>query len=193
MRIIRNVSGAAEAEQRLIATMHNIERASLAVDDRGEPLSAPLAPYPTYVVKPTTTKGLPVTYHIKATVGVVFYTAGTGFQLLPLINRIRDGLAKFGYQHLTSYCATSVSPCATVRKMPSLDESTHVMGPRKPYRKPHTDKPDTLPARLILFTPPLHNEVPPHISYRARFTWVFMPIGAIVGLKMVTDAERSTR
>jgi hypothetical protein len=186
MRIIRNTSGAAEAEQRLVATMINIERGALTVDDRGAPLPAPHAPFPTYVSEPVTKRGLPVTYHLRPSVGIVFYTAGAGFQISTFVNHIQAALHKYEYDHLTTHRAVALTPCATIKKAPELEGATHVAGPRKPYKKAKAM--EGLPARLLLFTPALFEEVPSHVSYRAAFTWVFMAIGAIVG-KSVRNAS----
>lgn len=187
-RIIKNVAGAAEAEQRLVSTMINIERGALTVGDRGEPLPAPHAAYPTLEVKPVTKRGLPTVYHLKPTVGIVFYTAGTGFHIPSFVARLRTGLAKHGYEHLIAYRTTAITPCATIKKIPDLQADTTIIGPRKPYKKGKIDSSAGLPARLMLFTPPLHEELPTHVSYRAGFTWVFMSIGAIVDMQMVGGA-----
>ena len=186
MRVIKNTSGAAEAEQRLVSTMINIERGALTVDDRGGPLPAPHAPFPTYQTEPITKRGLPVIYHLRPSVGIVFYTAGAGFQVSAFVARIQAALHKYGYDHLTAHRAVALTPCATIKKAPELKEATQIMGPRKPYKKGKAM--EEMPARLMLFTPELHEELPPHVSYRAAFTWVFMAIGAIVG-KLVRNAS----
>lgn len=186
MRVIKNTSGAAEAEQRLVSTMINMERGALTVDDRGGPLPAPHAPFPTHETKPVTKRGLPVTYHLRPSVGIVFYTAGTGFQVSAFVARMQAALHKYGYDHLTAHRAVALTPCATIKKAPELKEVTQIEGPRKPYRKGKAM--EETPARLMLFTPALLEELPPHVSYRAAFTWVFMAIGAIVG-KTVRNAS----
>ena len=193
MRVIANTSGAVEAEQRLVATMVNIEHGALVVDDRGEPLGAgPPQPYPTLRVEPLTAGGLPLVYRLKPAVGVVFYTAGAGFQIGPFVHRVQAALARHGYGHLLAHRATSASPCVTVRthrSPPALDEVTSVVGPRKPYGRGGGDRPeqqpDRQPARLLLYTPAHCEELPDQVSHRAGFTWVFTSIGAIAGLARV--------
>lgn len=181
VRVIKVTSSTAEAERRLVSTMINIERGALTVSDDGEALPLPHTPYPTIEVKPTTKRGLPVSYHLKPTVGVVYYTAGSGFQIQSFIDRVSKGLGQYGYGHLTSYRAITVSPCAIVKNTLELDECTAVVGPRRPYRKGKGGiKPS---ARLILFTDPSCEDVPSHISYRAAFTWVFTSIVPLLSIR----------
>lgn len=184
VKIIRNLRGAAEAEQRLVAAMLNTEHAAAVFDDRGARAAGRAPPYPTIRVPPRTAEGLAVTYHLKPVVGVVFYTAGAGFNLGAFLARVHAALDRHGYGHLAPPRATAAPPSATLRQSLALEMVTALVGPRKPYSRASAGSAAGLPARMLLFTPLSQLGLPDQVSYRAAFTWVFMPVSAVIGVSV---------
>lgn len=182
MKIVKPFDGAVAAERRLVSIMLCIEHGAAAFGPDMAPLPPPHRPWPVISVPPVTTRGLATTVHYRPTVGVVFYTAGEGFDVKQLVTRVSAALAKVSDAHLKTHRATATTPAVVVRHANRVAGGNLVVGPKKCFRKPAGAAAD-YPARLLMWTPPADRDLPPHYSIRAAFTWVFMPITAALDVR----------
>jgi len=181
MQVIKPTDGRAAAERRLAARMLCIEHAAVAYTPDLSPIPPPHAPCPLIEIPPITAKGLPSTVHYRATVGIVFYTTGKGFQAGDLVRRVSAILGALPDAHLLTPRAIGSSLSAVVRRRGQVVSGHAIVGPRKCYKKSKKGASD-LPARLLMWTPLVEPELPQHYSIRASFTWVFMPVSAALDI-----------
>jgi hypothetical protein len=177
------------SERRLAAFMFCVENGARVVDDDGKALKAPHAPFPEIKVDPRTEQGLPVIVTYKPAVGIIFYSAGSGFSARALAARLRDQMDVYGDAHLRGHRSVAVTPCATLRHKPHVVPGTELVGPRVPYQKRPAEDAKEVSARSILFTPPDYCDIPSHVGYRSVFTWIIMNGAPSIGLKMTSMAD----
>jgi hypothetical protein len=185
MRILRPAGDGAEAllgaEARLAAEMLCLEHGARAVGPDLQPLPPPHEPWPTVRLGPVTAGGRPCTVHYRPTVGVVFYTLPPGGSVADLVGRLSARLELAGDGHLRGGRAVAATPATVLRHQGRIAGGHLLVGPRKCYKKPVSERGD-LPARLLQWMAPGDDEPPPHYSIRAAFTWAFMPATAALAI-----------
>jgi hypothetical protein len=181
-------AGADNAERQLVAAMLNMElgaRAYAATDTGVELLPGDAhAPWPLVTVPPATARGRGYRVHYRPAVGVIYYSGNAGVRSrLQLAGRLSSALEAVGSPHLQEARLVSATPVSMLRVAHKEACATIVTGPRRPFCKPLASVgSDMRPARLIQVTPEDEHGAPPHYSARAVFTWLIMPLSALVSI-----------
>lgn len=173
------------AVARIAACMYNFETGRKHFDEKGNKIPTigkrPHAPFPVITIPSKTTKGKDITVQYRPTVGIVFYTAGPGFDPMKLAFDLRTELAKFNTNgdhcaHLGGFRATDVSPCTTLRKNIPISDGTVITqsGAQQILRQTIT--------RQIIIKSVDDLQLPSYISKQSAFTWVIMNAGGIVNV-----------
>jgi len=182
MRVLKPINCPLAAEMRLAAEMLCLEHGARAVGPDLQPLPTPHEPYPVVKISPITAMGVPYTIHYRTTVGVIFYTLAPGSCVADLIARLAALLERADDAHLCGYRAVAATPVTVLRRKGRIAGGNLIVGPRKCYKKAILEK-TNLPARLLQqWAETDENELPPHYSIRAAFTWMFMPVTAALTL-----------
>ena len=185
------------AEQRLVAHMLNMEAGALMWAPGAVPSQVPGAvstsestanAWPIVELPARTTAGRPRRVHYRPATGVIYSDGG-----IELAKRLSAMLETVDSAHLRGARAVGAAPMSLVRATaaPVVADApvvaapigTVVAGPRAPYLKELPPGParDARPARLLLVAPDSETDPPPY-SVRAVFTWVFLPLSAILGI-----------
>lgn len=160
----------------LVAEMLCLEHGNRAFDSKMQPLPKPHALWPTITIQPKTTRGLPYTIHCRPSVGVVFYILPAAQSISKVVHSVAAKLRVAGASHLCeSYRTRSTTTLTMEQSNLNVTPETIVFGMRMCFKK-GVKAEVSLPARLLLWTPPQGADLPMHSSKRAAFTWVFMPV-----------------
>lgn len=193
VRFIKVGEDAEAAETTLVATMLNMEHGALAYDAKGEPLPAPHAPYPTVTIPAASRHGRAMRYHLRPTVGYVFYTANLAFRLDAFIQRVADALSARGHEHIAALRVADITPHASIKTRrhgeggadgallteKACIPATVVTKSLAEYVQRDGEAPP-LPARILASLPWLDGKLHSHISRCAGFTWIFASAAAII-------------
>ena len=211
-RLAPENNGDPAAERRLVCEMLCLEHGARAVGPDDPRVAAPLPHAPWPVVQAGAT-----TLHYRPALGVVFYTAGPGFDITRFVHRVAGLLADASADHLrgpravASSFATTARACARVPARPRAATSTNQyenarqlslelrddVAPDAQFLRQltychagHSNPDFTLGLDHSIFTGFTLNSIPV-ISRRAVFTWVFLP--ATVLLTGLSSHEASQR
>jgi hypothetical protein len=182
MRVIKPTETDADrfvAESRLVAEMLCLEHGARAFGPDGQRLPEPHEPWPIVKLRPITATGVPSIIHYRPTVAVMYYTLSPGSSPRDLIGRLAAALERAGDAHLRGYRAVAATPSTVLRQKGRVIGGTVIVGTRKCVKKRNAEK-SGYPARLLQLAP--DDELPPHYSIGAGFTWVFMPITAALAI-----------
>ncbi len=186
------------AERQLAAHMLNMEAGALMWAPGAAP-SAPLvlrdaapdaAAYPIVELPARTAAGRPRRVHYRPATGVIYSDGG-----IELAKRLSALLETVDSAHLRRARAVGAAPMSLIRAVGAASDAagaasdaagaigTVVAGPRPPYLKELPPGParDARPARLLLVAPDSETDPPPY-SVRAVFTWVFLPLSAVLAI-----------
>ncbi|MFA6166966.1 MAG: hypothetical protein WC700_10135 [Gemmatimonadaceae bacterium] len=191
MRILKPTDDAPASERRLAAWMLNMEHAAVAFDDAARPRPAPHEPFPVVEVPPVTKAGLPVLVHHRPRVGVVFYTADAGFRVDEFVSRLAALLQGTTDHLVKAPAAMNATPSTVLRLRGRVSPRTVVTGPHAFHEKPvgAAAARQAYPSRLLIWPPAGQVRAPPHVSYRAAFTWAFLPIEAALRIAGIEERE----
>ena len=191
---IQPIDDSAEARAaacgRLAAHMLNMEKGAIAwgtsVNEEGSPqlvrLGEPHSLWPLIEVPPVTRDGLACLAHYKPACGVVYYSGRQAGDVLELVRALADMLRPH-VEHLCVPRAAGAS-LASVLLVTPPGRSTVVTGPAAPYRRslPAGGARDARPARLLHLAAAGMRAAPPACSARATFTWIFLPLSAVISI-----------
>lgn len=184
------------AEQRIAAAMLNMElgvRAYAATSAGLELQPGPHEPWPLVTMPAATTHGRGCRVQYKPAVGVIYYSGDTGARSrIQLAGRLSAAIESVGSLHLQSARLVGATPVSMLRIAHPEAFSTVVTGPRRPFAKPLAAVgEDMRPARLIQVTPDDELDAPPHFSARAVFTWLMMPLSALISISVRASIGRT--
>lgn len=184
MRILR---GAGDTE--LAAEMLNFEFGARVMGSDFKQLPAPHEPFPTLDIQPITKEGVPFQVHYRPALGVVYYVEPAGDSIQAQVERVATLLDSVGFQHLTSYRAVAATAAAVMRRKNRVLSKT-ILENYHDIALVSGSSDSVRPARLI-FCCTAENVVPPCISSRAVFTWVFLPIAAVFKITMRANDDKT--
>ena len=186
----------AATELQLVAAMLNMElgaRAYTATSAGLELLPGPPERWPLVTVPAATARGRSYRVHYRPALGVIYYSGDSGVRSrIQLAGRLSTAIEAAGSLHLQEARLVSATPVSMLRVAHKEALSTIVTGPRRPFCKPLASVgSDMRPARLIQVTPEDEHSAPPHYSARAVFTWLIMPLSALVSISALASIGRT--